>query len=83
MDLSTAASHVNYGHPTGVNVLYSDWNVEMVPRRDLDAFYGPSPINPTPATGNWDTATSGFSTQGRKYTVLMWQYLDSRQSQGR
>jgi prepilin-type N-terminal cleavage/methylation domain-containing protein len=83
MDLSTTASHINYGHPKGVNVLYSDWNVEMVPRRDLDAFYGPSPVNPTPATGNWDTAFSGFSTQGRKYTILMWQYLDSRQSQGR
>jgi prepilin-type N-terminal cleavage/methylation domain-containing protein len=83
MDLSTTWQHINYGHPKGVNVLYSDWNVEFVPRYDLDAFYGPSRLNPTTTSGNWDTTSSGFSPQGRKYTVLMWQYLDSRQSKGR
>jgi prepilin-type processing-associated H-X9-DG protein len=79
MDLSTTWQHINYGHPKGVNVLYADWNVRFVPRHDLDAFYGPSIVNRTTSTGNWDTITSGYSTQGRKYTNLMWLYLDSLQ----
>lgn len=81
-DLTTTWQHINYGHPKGINVLYSDWNVEYVPRHDLDAFYGPTPANPTTATGNWDTIfpNTGYTTQGRTWTIKMWLYLDSRQS---
>jgi prepilin-type N-terminal cleavage/methylation domain-containing protein/prepilin-type processing-associated H-X9-DG protein len=79
MDLSTTQQHINYGHPKGVNVLYADWNVRFVSRLDLDQFYGPSRINRTQSTGNWDTISSGYTTQGRKYTNLMWLYLDSLQ----
>jgi prepilin-type N-terminal cleavage/methylation domain-containing protein len=79
MDLSTTQLHLNYGHPKGVNVLYSDWNVRYVGRHDLNQFYCPNEVNPAGSTNGNSDGVSGYTTRGREWTNKMWVWLDSLQ----